>query len=63
MAVDDPSYYDRALEEFDKVLELSTPADKQYIDALSSAGQVLAEMGRPQDAVSRFNRLIEEVGL
>jgi superkiller protein 3 len=56
----DPSYYPRAIGAFDKVLELSTPADKHYIDALSLAGEVLARMGQPQEAISRFNRLVEE---
>lgn len=56
----DSSYYPKAIESFDMVLELSSPADKQYIDALSSAGQVLAKMGQPHEAVSRFNRLVEE---
>lgn len=56
----DTTYYALAIESFDRVLELSSPADKQYIDALKSAGQVLAHMGQPEEAVSRFGRLIEE---
>ncbi len=60
MAADDPSYYPRAIEALDKVLDLSTPADRHYIEALSLAGEVLARMGQPEDAISRFNRLIEE---
>jgi len=53
-------YYLKAVPMFDKVLELSNPSDKAYIDALSYAGQVLAKSGNPQEAVSRFNRLVEE---
>lgn len=55
-----PEYYKQAIPNFDKVLDLSTPAEKHYVDALSHAGQVLAEMGQPEEAVSRFNRLVEE---
>ena len=56
----DPTYYEKAVPAFDKVLELATPADKHYIDALKHAGRVLAKIGRPQEAESRFSRLIEE---
>jgi tetratricopeptide (TPR) repeat protein len=59
-ANDDPSYYPKAIESFDKVLDLSTPADRHYIDALAIEGEVLARMGQPEEAISRFNRLIEE---
>lgn len=55
-----PEYLDKAVENFDKVLELASPADKDYTDALESAGGVLAKAGRPEEAVSRFNRLVEE---
>ncbi|MFQ5511519.1 MAG: tetratricopeptide repeat protein [Candidatus Krumholzibacteriia bacterium] len=57
---DDPDYYDKAIDSFDRVLELATPAEKHYIDALSLAGEVLAKAGRPEEAVSRFARLVEE---
>lgn len=60
MAADDPSYYDKAIPVLDRVLELSTPAEKHYIDALSLAGEVLALSGRPEEAVVRFSRLVEE---
>ena len=56
----DEDYYPEAIEALDKVLELSTPADKQYIDALALTGEVLARMGKPEEAISRFNRLVEE---
>jgi tetratricopeptide (TPR) repeat protein len=56
----DADYYPRAIEAFDMVLDLSTPADNNYIEALSLAGQVFARMGKPEEAVSRFNRLVEE---
>jgi len=57
---EDPSYYPQAIEALDVVLEIATPADKQYVDALGLAGQVLAMMGKPEEAISRFNRLVEE---
>jgi tetratricopeptide (TPR) repeat protein len=56
----DSTYYDKAIETLDKVLELSNPSEKHYIDALKSEGRVLAEVGRVDEAVSRFNRLVEE---
>ncbi|UCH84889.1 MAG: tetratricopeptide repeat protein [Candidatus Latescibacterota bacterium] len=57
---DNPEYYEKAVPNFDKVLELSTPSEKYYIDALSYAGEVLAKAGKPEEAISRFNRLVEE---
>ncbi|MEJ2720085.1 MAG: tetratricopeptide repeat protein [bacterium] len=57
---DNPEYFEKAVPNFDKVLELSNPTEKHYIDALSYAGEVLAKAGRPEEAVSRFNRLVEE---
>jgi tetratricopeptide (TPR) repeat protein len=53
-------YYDKSVVCFDRVLELANPSDVHYIDALSYAGQVLAKSGKPEEAVSRFNRLVEE---
>ena len=60
MGDEDPKYYEKALPPLDKVLELSSPSDVHYIDALSLAGQVLAKTGDPEAAVSRFSRLVEE---
>lgn len=60
MGLTDAAYYPRAIGEFDKVLELSSPADRQYIDALSYEGEIFARMGQPEEAISRFNRLIDE---
>ncbi len=53
-------YYANAVTNLDKVLELAKPSDKYYTDALSIAGQVLSKSGRPEEAASRFTRLIEE---
>lgn len=60
MGDEDARYYDKAVDALDEVLELSTPAEKHYTDALSIAGSTLAKAGKPQEAVSRFNRLVEE---
>jgi tetratricopeptide (TPR) repeat protein len=60
MGEDDTKYHKNAVAAYDRVLELATPADKHYIDALSGAGQTLARAGKPEEAVSRFNRLVEE---
>jgi tetratricopeptide (TPR) repeat protein len=57
---DNPEYYEKAVPNFDKVLEISNPSEKNYIDALSYAGEVLAKSGKPEEAISRFNRLVEE---
>lgn len=54
------AYYNKAVVCFDRVLELANPSEKNYVDALSYAGQVLAKAGKPEEAVSRFNRLVEE---
>jgi Flp pilus assembly protein TadD len=60
LAEDDSTYYDRALAALDKVLELATPADKHSVDALKSMGRILAAVGRVDEAVTKFNRLVEE---
>jgi tetratricopeptide (TPR) repeat protein len=57
---EDPSYYEKAIEALDVVLELATPADKHYVDALKTLGRVLAEVGRVDEAIAKFNRLVEE---
>jgi tetratricopeptide (TPR) repeat protein len=60
MGETDPTYYEGAIAAFDQVLQLSSPADKHYIDALSHAGEILAKTGEPEEAISRFTRLVEE---
>jgi tetratricopeptide (TPR) repeat protein len=56
----DSTYYEKCLSALDKVLELATPADKHYTDALKTMGRILTVVGRVEDAVAKFNRLIEE---
>lgn len=60
LAETDSTYYEKALASLDKVLELATPADKHYTDALKSMGRILAKVGRVDEAVTKFNRLVEE---
>ena len=60
LAKDDPSYHDRAIGAMDKVLELSNPSESNYVKALQVAGRELVEVGREQEAIERFSRLIEE---
>lgn len=57
---EDSSYYDKAIAALDQVLQLATPADKHYIDALKTMGRVLSEVGRVDEAMEKFNRLVEE---
>lgn len=57
---DRAEYYSRSVTHFDKVLEQAKPTDQHYRDALSLAGQVLAKSGKPEEAATRFKRLVEE---
>lgn len=59
-SADRKEYYSKAVTALDKVLELAKPTDPHYTDALRIAGQILARTGRPEEAISRFNRLVEE---
>lgn len=59
-SVERMGYYAKAVSNLDKVLQLAKPTEKHYTDALSIAGQVLARSGKPEEAASRFNRLVEE---
>jgi len=50
----------KAIDAMDKVIELLTPNDANYIRALEVAGRMLADMDRGEEARERFTRLIEE---
>lgn len=56
----DSTYREKALQAADKVLELSNPSDANYPRALQLAGGQLVAMGREEEAVNRFQRLIDE---
>jgi tetratricopeptide (TPR) repeat protein len=60
LAESDSTYHEKALAEADKVLELSNPTEANYTKALQLAGRQLVELGRADEAVARFSRLIEE---
>lgn len=60
LAKEDPSYHAKAVEAMDKVLEISNPSEANYVKALQIAGKELVEMGREEEAMERFQRLIEE---
>lgn len=57
---EDPSYYEKSIAALDKVLELATPSDRHYVEGLKTMGRVLAEVGRVEEAITKFNRLVEE---
>ncbi|HEX5131952.1 MAG TPA: tetratricopeptide repeat protein [Candidatus Krumholzibacteria bacterium] len=60
LAEEDSTYHEKALAAADKVLELSNPSDANYPRALQLAGAQLVAMGREDEAVNRFQRLIDE---
>jgi tetratricopeptide (TPR) repeat protein len=60
LAVEDSTYHEKALAAADKVLELSNPSDANYPRALQLAGGQLVALGREEEAVNRFQRLIDE---
>lgn len=57
---DDKEYYTKAIAALDKVLELSNPNESHYINALEVTGKALVETGREEEALEKFNRLVEE---
>lgn len=57
---EDPAYSEKAIVALDKVLEVATPADKHYVDGLRLMGKVLADLGRVDEAIAKFKRLVEE---
>jgi len=52
--------YENALKAADKVLSLSNPTEQVYTRALTLAGKSLVQLGREEEAVERFQRMIEE---
>lgn len=52
--------YEAALKAADKVLSISNPSEQVYSRALTLAGKSLVQLGREEDAVERFQRMIEE---
>ncbi len=60
LAEEDSTYHEKALEAADNVLKISNPGDPNYTKALQLAGRELVDMGRAEEAVNRFQRLIDE---
>ena len=60
LAADDSMYHYNAIETLEECLEKSTPDQSHYIQALGLIGKELAELGRVDDAVTRFERLVDE---
>jgi tetratricopeptide (TPR) repeat protein len=60
LAETDSTYHEKALAAADKVLELSNPSDANYPKALQLAGAQLVALNREDEAVNRFQRLIDE---
>jgi tetratricopeptide (TPR) repeat protein len=60
LAETDSTYHEKALAAADKVLELANPGEENYTKALQIAGRELVVLGREEEAVKRFQRLIEE---
>lgn len=52
--------YEKSLKAADKVLSISNPNEPTYSRALTLAGKSLVQLGREEDAVERFQRMIEE---
>lgn len=60
LAKQDSTYYEKALSAFNTVLAKATPDQKHYIDAIKLHGKILADLGRVEEAIEQFNRLVEE---
>jgi superkiller protein 3 len=60
MAADDSTYHQQAIDALEECLEKSTPDQSHYIPALGLVGKELAELGRVDEAVARFERLVDE---
>jgi tetratricopeptide (TPR) repeat protein len=52
--------YEKALAAADQVLSMSNPTESTYTRALTLAGKSLVQLDRAEDAVERFQRIIDE---
>jgi tetratricopeptide (TPR) repeat protein len=53
-------YHDKAISALEESLEKARPDQAHYIDALGLVGKELAEIGRLDEALARFERLVED---
>lgn len=60
LAQSDSTYYAKALAEADMVLELADPKDPNYERALQLAANQLVYLGKPEEAMERMRKTIEE---
>jgi tetratricopeptide (TPR) repeat protein len=60
LAQGDSTYYEKSLKEADKVLELSQPTEPNHMHALQLAANQLVYLGRPEEAVARIQKTIDE---
>jgi len=60
LASTDSTYNTKVLAEADKVLELAPPSDPNYAKSLQLAARQLVELGQVDEAVARFQTLVEK---
>jgi Tfp pilus assembly protein PilF len=60
LALSDSTYYEKTLAEADKVLELAPLSDPNHMHALQLAANTLVHLGKPDDAVARMQKTIDE---
>ena len=53
-------YHEQAIDVLEESLEKARPDQAHYIDALGLVGKELAEVGRLDEAVTKFERLVED---
>jgi tetratricopeptide (TPR) repeat protein len=60
LALSDSTYYDKTLTEADKVLALAPMTDPNHMRALQLAASTLVYLGKPEEAVARMQKTIDE---
>jgi superkiller protein 3 len=60
LAANDSSYHHDSIQALEECLEKSTPDQSHYIPALGLIGKELAELERVDEAITRFERLVDE---
>ncbi|MFH1756103.1 MAG: hypothetical protein ABIA59_10430 [Candidatus Latescibacterota bacterium] len=60
LATEDSTYHQKSINSLEECLEKATPDQSHYIPALGLVGKELAEVGRVKEAVTRFERLVDE---
>lgn len=60
LALGDSTYYAKTLAEADKALELTSSTEPNHMHALQLAANTLVHLGRPEEAVARMRKTIDE---